>query len=116
MSRKKPDSSLFFRLVEVVWGAICVALGFALANGVVESYTSADAAWIYLTISTLAVFMLIWGFILIARGVFPGNRLLDKIVGEDSFAGSNEAGCLSIILAAPLHLLLRVLRRDNRTD
>ncbi len=112
----KSDNNLFLRLVEIVFGAMCVAAGFYLAKGSIESYSSTDAAWIYLTIGALGALLLMWGLTLIAKGLFPESRLLSAMVGKDSLAGANEAGCLTIVIAAPLYLLVRFLRRDDRSN
>ncbi len=107
-SEQADDASLFLNVSLFVYGLLCTAGGLFLAKEAYDSLFESDSVWIFAAITALSLAIFFWGILLIASGIFPNNRRLQSVV--EMLDGSNEIGCLSVFLAFPVFLLVRLLR------
>jgi uncharacterized membrane-anchored protein len=72
------------------------------------------SVWLLAAIAVMSLVIFIWGLVLIAAGLLPGNHRLQSVV--EKLDGSNQIGCLSVVLAIPVYLSAKLLRGLSSGD
>jgi hypothetical protein len=116
-SKKPAERDLFTSVLLFTFGLAYSAGSLLVAVKAYDSVCESDSTWIFLSIGALSLVIFVWGLVLIAAGLFPGNPRLQAIVEKvDGTQGSNEFGCLLVVLAIPVYLLAKLLRGLSSRD
>lgn len=116
-SKKPAERDLFTSVLFFIFGLAYAVGGLFLARESYYSVRESDSIWIVITIGVLSLVIFAWGLVLIAASLFPGNDRLQTIVQKvDGTQGSNEIGCLLVVLAIPVYWLAKLLRGLSSAD
>jgi hypothetical protein len=113
-SEKFAEGGLFLNISLFLYGLLCTAGGLFTAKEAYDSLYESNSIWLFAGIAVMSLVIFIWGLVLIAASLFRGNRRLQTVV--EKLDGSNEFGCLSVVLAIPVYLLAKLLRRLSSGD
>ena len=112
--KKTVDGDVFLRTSTFVYGLLCLAGGLFLARQAYNIASESSSIWIIVAVGIGSLIILFWGLLLITAGLFPKNRRLQLVV--EQLDASNDLGFLSLVLAAPIYVLVRLMRHISSDE